>query len=97
MVVRAIAHREAALRGDDGLARLGRTRLQPAADDLLRLAGAVDVGGVDEVAAPCEIIVEKPMRRGLVRFRAESHGAKAIGRDDGPAWAELAIIHSCLL
>jgi hypothetical protein len=96
-IVGAVAHRKAPLGGDDRLAGFGRARLQPASDDLFRLAGAVDVGGIDEIAAPGEIVVEQLVRGGLVGLRAEGHGAEAIGGDDGPAGTELAIIHFFLL
>ena len=51
-VVGAVAHREAALgREHDLVAHVRRAGRQPAADDLLRGAGGVHVGGVDEGAA----------------------------------------------
>ena len=62
-VVRPLPHREARLGRHHHLPRLGRVRLQPAPDDLLRGAGAVDVGGVDEVAARRGIGVEDARAR----------------------------------
>lgn len=56
-VIRAVAHRETSLRGNHRLASFRRPRLQPAADDLFRNACAIDIGGVDKIAAPFEIVV----------------------------------------
>jgi hypothetical protein len=50
-VVRTVALREAALRGEDHLSGLRRVRRQPAADDSLRLVGGVHVRRVDQGAA----------------------------------------------
>ena len=41
------------------------------------VAGAVDVGGVDEVAAGGDVVVDEPVRGRLVGLRAEGHGAEA--------------------
>ncbi len=90
-VVGTVAHREATLGGDDEVAQL--LALEPAPDDLLGGAVAVDVGGVEEIATGLDIGVHHLKGRGLVGFLAEGHGAEAVGGDDGAAIAELAIFH----
>src|SRR6185437_13180768 len=83
----------AAFGGDDGLRGLGRVRLEPAADDLLGDAERIDIGGIDEISAPCEIVVENLVGGGFVRLVAKGHGAEAIGGHDRAAVAQFAVVH----
>jgi hypothetical protein len=74
------------LGGDDEVVGAA-TRREPAADDLLGLAAGVaglprgvDVGGVDEVAARCDVGVEELERGGLVGGPAEDVAAEGQGQ-----------------
>ena len=67
--------------------------LDGAAGDLLRHALAVDVGGVDEVAAGVDEAVDDLLARGLVGLVAERHRAEAELRDACAGAAELAVFH----
>ena len=82
LVVGPVAHREAALRRDDDLVPDPRPSRQPTADDLLRHAPRVHVGGVDEVAAPLDEPVELSVRHLLGALVAERHRADALRRHD---------------
>ncbi|OEI67483.1 hypothetical protein Cus16_2920 [Curtobacterium sp. ER1/6] len=92
-VVRAVALREAALRGEDDLLRLGRVRGEPAADDPLGLVARVDVGRVDEGAAGGDERVDDLVGGGFVGFAAERHGAEGQRRHRCPAVAEESVVH----
>ena len=83
-VVGPVPGREAALGGEhDPVADVGRAGRQPAADDLLRGAAGVDVGGVDEGAAGLDERVELRVRALLVGLVAERHRAERVARHDG--------------
>ena len=66
---------------------------EPAADDLLGLAAAVDVGGVEEVDAGLERRVHDLVAVGLVGLRPEVHRAEAQRADPQAGAAEVAIVH----
>ncbi|CAH0326941.1 hypothetical protein SRABI128_05662 [Microbacterium sp. Bi128] len=92
-VVGGLAHREAALRGHHRpVPDLGPVR-QPPADDFLRHPRAVDVGGVDEVAARREVVIQDRAGLLLGGLGAKSHGAQRIVGDDGAAVAQGAVLH----
>jgi hypothetical protein len=83
------------LRGQDDLVAATFQRL---ADDLLRLALGVDVGGVDEVDAGVECRVDDAGRLLVVRVapRAEHHRAKAhLAHRDARA-SKQAVVHDKL-
>ena len=65
---------ETDLGGDDQT--LAVLALQPAPEDLLGHATAVDVGGVDEIAARLDEAVEDPPAQLLAAFTPEGHGAE---------------------
>ena len=92
-VVGGLAHREAALRGHDRPVPDLRPVRQPPADDLLRHPRAVDVGGVDEVAARREVVIQDGAGLLLGGLGAESHGAQRVVGDDGAAVAQGAVLH----
>src|SRR4051812_15032495 len=91
-VVGALARREAPLgRQDDLTADAGRLPGEPAPDDLLRDAAAVDIGGVDQGAPGLDERVELRMRGNpwsrryeveAVGVRADSAGLATIERVD---------------
>jgi hypothetical protein len=84
-VVGPVAHREPALGGEhDAVPYVGGPRREPAADDLLGPAAAVDVGRVDEVAAGLDERVELRVRARLVGLRAERHRAQRQRRHRAP-------------
>ncbi len=59
----------------------------------LRLAGVVDVGSVEEIDALLESASGDLAGNGFVGLAAEHHGAKAKGRDQNAAAAQLTIFH----
>jgi hypothetical protein len=68
---------------------------QRLADDLLRLAAAIPVGGVDEVDAGVQGLVDDAdavVVVGIARS-AEHHRAQAIGRDFDSGFSERAVLH----
>ena len=98
-VVRAVAHRHARLRGEhDPVA----AALDGRADDLLRDAAGVDVGGVDGRQPAVEAEVE--LARRLLEIRrahvgelaapAEGHRAEGEDRDAEAGGAELTMFHA---
>ena len=93
-VVGVAAHREPGLRREHDLVALARDR---AAGDLLGHALAVDVGGVDEVAAGVDEAVDDLLARRLVGLVAEGHRAEAELRDACAGATELAVFHGVLL
>ena len=86
-------HGEAALRGEDHV--VAPTAVERLGDDLLALAGRVDVGGVDEVDAGVEGAVDDGDAVVVVPVAelAEHHGAEAQARDLHPGVAEGAVGH----
>jgi len=76
---------------DDVVAPLG----DRPADDLLILAGAVHVGGVDEVDPSVERLVDDPRARGEVAVapHAEHHRAEPEEADLHSGGAERAVLH----
>jgi hypothetical protein len=70
--------------------------LERLADDLLRLAAGVDVGGVDDVDARVERAVDDPDRLLVVGVApgAEHHGAEGEGADLDAGAAEGAVAHA---
>ena len=71
--------------------------LQRLADDLLRLALRVDVGGVDEVDAVVERVMDDPDAVVVVAVapEPEHHGAEALHRHLDAGLAECAGFHHC--
>ena len=67
--------------------------LQPAPEDLLGDAAAVDVGGVDEIAARLDEAVENLPAQRLAAFAPESHGAEAELADLEAGASEGTILH----
>src|SRR3712207_3059928 len=92
-VVRALAHREADLRGQDDVVAHPFYR---AARDLLRDPVRVDVGGVDEVAAGTQEIGDEPLGSLLVGLPAERHAAEAQLGDHEPRVPQTPVIHAHL-
>jgi hypothetical protein len=80
-VVRAVAHREADLRGENDLVA---QPLQRPAGDLLGDPVRVHVGGVHEVAAGLEETGDEPFGGLLVGLPAERHAAEAQLGDHEP-------------
>jgi hypothetical protein len=82
-VVRLVAHGHEELRGQHHLVAAA---LKCLTEDLLRDAAGVDVGGVDEVDAGVECVVDDADRVGavLVAPRAEHHRAQAQRADRHP-------------
>jgi len=78
-------------RQDDAVAAAA----QRLADDRLRLALGVDVGGVDEVDAGVQRLVDDRGRGVVVGLApgAEHHGAEAERADEHPGVAEVAVLH----
>jgi len=97
-VVRAVAHAEACLGGDQHSVALVAKRL---ADDRLGRALRVDVGGVEHVDARIERHVDQPARPGHVRRpglgekadTAKGHRAERQDRQAQAGTAELTIFH----
>src|SRR5204862_7900278 len=87
-----LAHRAPELRREDDVVAAARERL---ADDLLRLAGRVDVGGVDEVDAGVERRVDDAdgVVVVLVAPGAEHHRAEAELRDLDAGASQGAVLH----
>src|SRR5260370_32688525 len=77
-------------RDDEILAVLA---LEPAAEDLLGDAAAIDVSGVDEIAAGRDEAVEHLTAQRLSGLAAECHGAKAQLADLETGFAQIAIVH----
>ena len=97
-VVGAVAHRKAPLgREHDLAAYLRRLLGEPAPDDLLRGAVAVDVGGVDQGAARLEEGVELRVRYALVGLGAERHRAERQGGHGAAASPKRAVLHGHVL
>ena len=67
---------------------------EPAADDLLRHAGGVHVGGVDQRAAGLDEPVELLVRAGLVGLGAEGHRAEASSDTAQPLRPEGSVVHA---
>jgi hypothetical protein len=80
------------LRGEDDVVAAALERL---ADDRLRLALRVDVGGVDEVDAGVERAVDDPDRRFVVGLPpgAEHHRSQAERADLHSGASEAAVLH----
>jgi hypothetical protein len=78
--VRVIRGREVSLGGDDQLVGESGVVGEPASDDALGLATAIDVCGLDEVAIGLDERVELFAGVGLVGLLAECHGAQAQAR-----------------
>src|SRR5213080_3582276 len=70
--VGVVAHRHVELRGEDNVVAAA---LEGLADDLLGLAGAIDVGGVDEVDAGVERGVDDPDRLVVVGVAPRGRGS----------------------
>ena len=90
--VRVLAHRGEELRREDDVVAAAVERL---ADDLLRLARRVHVGGVDEVDPGVEAAVDDPRALVVVGLapRAEHHGAEAVLADLDPGASERSHAH----
>ena len=98
-VIRAIAHRKPRLGGDEYVAlALAAERL---ADDLLRGAARIDIGGVDQVDAGVEAEVDLAARLGEAdiadlgegALAAHRHGAHGEHRHFEAGPAEQAVFH----
>src|SRR5919198_1291189 len=91
-----VAHRPEYLGGDHDVISAAFQRL---ADDLLGLALAVPVGGVDEVDAEIECLVDDPRALAVigVGHLSEHHRAKTVRADHDPSPAQWAIAHAGLL
>ena len=71
------------------------------AEDLLRHAPGIDVGGVEQVDAGLDAAVDQPLRPGEVGLAglgehplaAEGHGAEGQDGDTQAGTAELAVVH----
>ena len=87
-----LPHREVDLRGEHHVVA---PAAQGLADDLLRLAGRVHVGGVHEIDSAVECRVDDPGAVVVVGVadRAEHHGAEAVDADLDAGAAEDAIAH----
>jgi hypothetical protein len=92
-VVGALTHGEPALGGENQLRRVGGVVGQPAADDLLRDAGAVDVGGVDERAPALDERLQDLAGGRLVCLGTEGHRAQRLRGHDRPAVPERGVPH----
>src|SRR5215213_8648627 len=89
-----IAHWEATLgREYDTFGDIRRPAGEPAADDLLRLSAAIDVGGINQSAASVDKPIELVMGAGFIGLDAEGHGSEAERRYGASAAAESAIVH----
>ena len=66
---------------------------EPAADDLLGLAAAVAVGGVEEVDPALEGAVHDREAVGLARLRPEVHRAEAQRAHEQASTSEMAVVH----
>ena len=101
-VVGAVAHRHPRLGGHSTRSRRPGERL---AEDLLRGAGGVDVGGVDQVDAGVEAHVDLAARAvdvrgadvGELAAAAEGHRAEGERGDAEAGAAELAVVHAGVL
>ena len=98
-VVRPLAHGKARLGGDQHAAlALAPQRL---ADDLLRGAGRIDIGRVDQIDPGIDAEIDLPARLlhadiahlGEVPLAAHGHGAEGDGGDLQAGAAEQAIFH----
>jgi polysaccharide pyruvyl transferase WcaK-like protein len=94
--VRALAHREVHLGGENNVVAAALQRL---ADDLLALAGGVHISGVDEVDALVQGGVDDPDAVGMIRVAdcTKHHRAEAMHADLDPSRAESAVTHRMLL
>src|SRR5699024_4100810 len=92
-VVGARPHGGAGLGGEHDVLRLLGVGGQPATDDLLGDPGAVDVGGVEEVAADLDVGAHDLVGGRLVGLFAEGHRAQGQRRDDGAAAAQKSVVH----
>ena len=79
--VRAFAHGAGGLRGDDDVAAVG---LEVRRQELLRLAAAVDVGGIEEGDAQVDALVDDVAGALCVDAPAEVVAAEADGRNMRP-------------
>jgi len=96
--VRVGSHRETSLGGEhDGFGEVSRSVVEPTADDLLRDAGRVDIGSVDQGAAGLDETVQLRVRFGFVGFGAEGHGAERERQHHTAAVAKGSVVHSCTL
>ena len=95
-LVGIVAHRRECLGGEHDVVSPAFQRL---ADDLLGLALAVPVGGVDEVDAEVERPVDDPGALVVIGIGqlSEHHRAKTVGADHYPGPAQRTVTHACLL
>jgi hypothetical protein len=96
LLVRIIAHREVRLGGEHDV---GAPAFESLPDDLLRLAAAIGIGGVDEVDPCIQSLVDDPDRVVVVGIarRAEHHRAQAIRADFDAGSSKRAVLQSHLL
>ena len=92
-IVRALAHRKAAFGGNHQPGSFGPVRRQPAPDDPFRQTGAVDIGGVDEIAAGGDIVTDQPVRCRLIRLGAKGHAAQTQRCHDRATWPQHPMFH----
>ena len=93
LIVRAETGPPVDLGAEDHLVAAAGQRL---ADDALRIARVVDVGGIDEVDARVQRGVDDPDRVGLVRASAEVHRAEAQRRHAHAGPAQQSMVHGVL-
>ena len=95
-MVRVVVHRHGHLRRQHDVVAAALERL---ADDLLGLAGGVDVGGVDEVDPGVQRAVDDADRVVVVGVApgAEHHRAEAELRDLDAGASERAVVHGVVL
>jgi hypothetical protein len=96
LLVRILAHGPVHLGGQHDVVA---PAFQCLADDLLRLAAAIPVGGVDEVDAGVQGFVDDADAVVVVGIAqsAEHHRAQAIRGDFDSSFSERAILHGFLL
>jgi hypothetical protein len=95
--VRAVLQRDVQLGGQHHLVATRRVISEPAAEDRLRGAGAVDIGGVKEVDARLERSVHDRTAVLLIGVPAEVHRAQREATYLGAYPAELGVLHVDLL
>ncbi len=96
LLVRILAHGAMHLGGEHDLVA---TAFQRLADDLLRLALAVSIGGVDEIDADIQRLVNDAGALVMIGVgdAAEHHRAEAVGADLDACAAQGAVMHARLL
>ena len=94
--VRVVPHRERSLGGKDDIVS---PPLQCLANDLFRFALAVGIGGINEVDAEIQCLVDHADAFIVISIGdfPEHHRAQAVGADLDAGTAKLTILHGALL